>query len=167
MIRQAQPTDLGAIMAIIDATVAVMATQGNKQWDENYPTQAVFAEDIARGALYVWCDDKDSIQGVACLDEQAHPAYSQLNWQLDERALIIHRLAVAPEARRQGIATQLMQFAERLARQKGLRQVRTDTYYCNHQMQALFQKMGYHAVGVCRFVDDLDDFYCYEKIWQT
>ena len=166
MIRQAKAEDLEAVMALIQATVAVMHQEGNHQWSEVYPVREDFAQDIEEGTLFVDCDEHNRPQGVVCLNDQQLEAYRGLDWQLDAPALVIHRLAVDPRARRQGIGTNLMRFAEQMALQQGLGQVRTDTYHCNERMQALFEKMGYRQVGQCYFVEDLAAFYCYEKLLQ-
>ena len=163
MIRKAKERDLAAIMAIIEATVAIMAAEGNDQWDDNYPTEAVFAQDIAEGALYVYCAASGAIQGVVCLNEEQIAAYETISWLADGPALVVHRLAVDPAARRQGVGTALMRFAEEVARSRNLGEVRTDTYHCNGRMQALFTKLGYQMVGQCTFVEELGLFYCYEK----
>ena len=164
MIRQAVPTDLDQIMAIIKRTVAIMNAEGNDQWSAEYPVQEDFAQDIARGELYVYCDEAGLPRGLVCLNEEQLEAYEPLAWRSDGPALVIHRMAVDPEARRQGIATKLMHFAESTAAERGLGQMRTDTYHCNERMQALFQKMGYQYVGQCYFVEELGPFYCYEKL---
>ena len=164
MIRQAIAEDLEDIMIMIHDTVTIMQTEGNNQWSEVYPVSEDFLQDIAQGALYVYCDEHNKPQGVVCLNDQQLEAYAPLAWQLKAPAMVIHRLAVAPQARRQGIGTKLMRFAEDLASQRGFKQMRTDTYHCNERMQALFQKMGYKKVGECYFVEDLAAFYCYEKL---
>ena len=164
MIRQATAADLDAVMAIIGATVAIMQTEGNNQWSEVYPVREDFAQDIIEGSLYVYDDEQNKPRGVVCLNDQQREAYAPLAWQSKKPALVIHRLAVDPQARRQGIGTKLMRFAEELASQRGFSQLRTDTYHCNERMQALFQKMGYRKVGECYFVEDLAAFYCYEKL---
>ena len=164
MIRQAAKADLDDIMAIIERTVAIMNREGNDQWSAEYPVRAEFEQDIVKEELYLYCDEAGTPRGLVCLNEEQLAAYAPLAWQLEAPALVIHRMAVDPAARRQGIATQLMRFAEKVAVERGLGQVRTDTYHCNERMQALFAKMGYHKVGQCSFVEELGPFYCYEKL---
>ena len=164
MIRQATIADLDDVMTIIQATVAIMNQEGNDQWSEEYPIRADFEQDIVKEELYVYCDKEGVPRGLVCLNEEQLEAYEPLAWQLETPALVIHRMAVDPTARRQGIATQLMNFAEDMAAQCGLQQVRTDTYHCNERMQALFEKMGYCKVGQCYFIEELGAFYCYEKL---
>ena len=56
--------------------------------------------------------------GTISLDEEQEAAYQQL-WAGSEPALVVHRLCVTPNRQRQGVARQLMDFTEDLARQQG------------------------------------------------
>ncbi|WP_425291000.1 hypothetical protein [Spirosoma linguale] len=50
-IRPATPADLPALMNLIRHVVPLMRKDGNFQWDEHYPNQTVFSDDIAKGQL--------------------------------------------------------------------------------------------------------------------
>lgn len=166
MIRLATAGDLDPLWALVGRAVTHMNALGNPQWGADYPTRAFYADDLARGELYVAVAADGSILGVACLNTEQSEEYAPLPWQITAPAMVIHRMAVDPSAQRQGVATSLFAFAEALARQKGIPAVHVDTYAQNDRMQALFRGRGCREVGLVHF--DREDrplgFPCFEKV---
>jgi GNAT superfamily N-acetyltransferase len=162
MIRKANSTDIKQIMIIIRETIAEMHSYGNHQWDENYPQEKDFLQDIQRGDLYV-SDREGSLVGFACIKKVEPAEYTSLPWSLQEPAMIVHRMAVAPAYRRSGIGTELMKFADEYALKNNVRYLKTDTYSINTKMNALFVKCGYKRIGEMSFLGKEKPFYCYEK----
>lgn len=164
MIRKAVREDLDKIMVIIEETIAVMEREGNPQWDDNYPRRTDFQRDIEENTLYVFADDGDEIKGLVCINDVEMPEYEPLDWSCRERALILHRMAVAPSSRREGIGSALLALAEELAAQQSVRCLKTDTYCDNDKMNGMFLKKGYSKIGEVHFGDIAGHFNCYEKI---
>lgn len=63
------------------------------------------------------------------------------------RSLYVDALAVEAGARRRGVATEMLEDAERLAQQRGLRGVALDTGLQNTGAQALYEAHGFEATG--------------------
>ncbi|SOD80661.1 GNAT family N-acetyltransferase [Spirosoma fluviale] len=145
-IRPATLTDLPALMNLIRHVVPLMRKAGNFQWDEHYPNQAVFSEDIAKGQLWVAYVD-GLLAGVAALTEDQEPEYAQVGFNVNERAIVTHRLAVDPAFRGRGVAVALLAQAEQLALERSIRFLRIDTNSENQVTQALFPKLGYRYAG--------------------
>ena len=162
--RLATPTDLPAILALIRRVVPLMNAAGNFQWEASYPNEAVFRQDIAR--QHLWLAELDGqLAGIAALTHNDQDAeYAQADWDVAEPALVTHRLAVDPAAQGRGVAAALLQKAEELARQQGLRVLRVDTNSENQATQRLFPKLGYRFAGeiTLAFRPGLR-FFCYEK----
>lgn len=163
MIRKAVMEDLKDIMEIIKQTIAEMQTYNNTQWDENYPQEKDFMNDIRKGDLFV-VEQEGKLVGFVCINKIEPVEYSGLNWLLNEATMIVHRMAVKPNFRRHGIGTELMKFADELALQNNIRYLKTDTYSINIKMNALFKKCGYDFVEEMSFLGKEKPFYCYEKI---
>lgn len=162
MIRTATAQDLDSIMNIIQSTIAEMQSYGNTQWDASYPQCADFQRDLDEKSLYVFELD-GAVAAFACLNSSEPAEYAGLAWSSNEPALVIHRMAVAPQHRRCGIASQLLDFAATLAAQRSLSWLKTDTYSINANMNALFIRAGYRKIGEMRFLSRELPFYCYEK----
>jgi len=163
MIRKAVLEDTKEIMEIIAATISEMRNYNNTQWDENYPQEKDFINDIQRGDLYV--SERDGkLVGFICINNIEPAEYNWLSWSLNGDCMVVHRMAVNSSLRRSGIGTELMKFADNLALASNIRYLKTDTYSINTKMNALFKKCGYALVGEMSFLGKEKPFYCYEKI---
>lgn len=163
MIRKAKLNDLNSIMEIIKSTVEEMKTYNNNQWDENYPQAKDFTNDIESGNLYV-DDDRGNIKGFICVNFIEPVEYENINWSSNDKSMVIHRMAVNPKFRQQGVASEMMHFAEKLASDNNVVYLKTDTYSINTKMNSLFKKFGFNLVGEMSFLGKEKPFYCYDKL---
>ena len=163
MIRKAKLSDLDAIMSIINETVKEMKSYGNDQWDENYPNSKTFINDIENESLYIYEED-NYIKGFVCIDYEQAKEYKDLNWSLNEKCMVTHRMAINSKFRNNQIASKLMDFCEELALKKGVKYLKADTYSINIKMNSFFKKRGYNFVGEVFFEGKEKPFYVYEKI---
>jgi ribosomal protein S18 acetylase RimI-like enzyme len=162
-IRLATKDDLPSLMALIRRVVPLMRATGNLQWDDTYPNEAVFQRDIDLDQLWVALVD-GKITGVAAVTTDQDPDYTQVGWDIEEPAIVVHRLAVDPAFRGQGAAGALMRKAEEVAVEGGITVLRVDTNTQNEGTQRLFPKLGYVLAGEISlaFRPGLR-FLCYEK----
>ena len=163
IIRLATLNDIPGIMRLIAEVVPAMNAAGNFQWDSSYPNAAVFEKDIESDQLWVADADGD-IAGVSAITTDQEPEYALVGWDLNETAIVTHRLAVSTRYRGKGIASKLMQQAEEEAIRRGIKTLRIDTNTSNQATQQLFPKLGYKYAGEIGlgFRPNLR-FYCYEK----
>ena len=162
-VRQGQVEDVAAVMALIRRVVPLMGAQGNLQWDAEYPNASVFEGDAQAAQLWV-AEVDGAIAGVAAITTDQEPEYAEVGWDTAEPAVVVHRLAVDPACRGQGIGVALMLQAEAVARARGIAVLRVDTNTENQATQRLFPKLGYALAGEIGlgFRPGLR-FCCYEK----
>lgn len=163
MVRLATNSDIPHIMQLIKEVVPLMRASGNLQWDDVYPNPQVFEQDIKDGQLWV-AELDNQIAGVTATTTEQYPEYAQAGMDINEEAIVTHRLAVSPRFQGCGIAKELMQQAEVVAQQRGILLLRVDTNSQNHATQKLFPKMGYEYKGeiTLQFRPGLK-FVCFEK----
>jgi len=163
LIRRATRQDFPALMALMRKVVPLMRAAGNLQWDENYPDDAVFSKDIEHDHLWI-AEIDSSIAGVAAVTTDQEPEYALVGWDIEEPAIVVHRLAVDPDFRGAGVASALMQKAETIAVERRIPVLRIDTNTNNGATQKLFPKLGYVLAGEIElgFRPGLR-FLCYEK----
>lgn len=166
--RAAAPHDCDSILTIIRQAQAQMRALGSAQWQDGYPARPDIESDIANGRGIVALMAADStpdtpeaaypeggrIVGYAAVVFDGEPAYTALEgglWQTPEPYVVLHRLAVADEAKRRGIATALMLHAAQLAARRGIPSFRIDTAHENHYMQALLTRLGFTPCGTVRY----------------
>jgi ribosomal protein S18 acetylase RimI-like enzyme len=141
-----------------------MRAAGNLQWDDHYPNEHIFERDIDNGELWVAESSPGMLAAVAAITTDQSPEYAGVGWDIDEPAIVIHRLAVDPDFRGTGLALSLMLLAEKVARERGISVLRVDTNTQNQNTQRLLPKHGYKLAGEIslEFRPGLR-FYCYEK----
>lgn len=163
MMRKAVMEDIKDIMGIIKETIIEMQSYNNNQWDTSYPQEKDFRSDIQKGNLFVLVRE-DKLAGFVCINKLEPVEYNGLNWSSNNDSMVVHRMAVKPAYRRNGIGTELMKFTEELVLKNNIKYIKTDTYSSNLKMKNLFQKSGYKFVEEISFLSKSEPFYCYEKI---
>jgi ribosomal protein S18 acetylase RimI-like enzyme len=163
-IRLAALTDVSKIMRLIDDLVPVMNAAGNYQWDNHYPNSGVFESDIAQNQLWL-AEESANIAGIIAITTHQSPEYIEAGWDINERTIVVHRLAVNIHYQGKGIAANLMKQAEMVAEQRNLNKVRVDTNVVNAATNKLFPKLGYVYAGeISLWHRPGMRFNCYEKI---
>ena len=163
-IRTATMQDLDAIMGVVSSATRHMDSQGIHQWDDIYPDRGALQADIEKRHLHVM-DIGGQIVGTISLNDVQSPEYSDVNWEFSGKALVVHRLSIAPSHQRQGLATRLMEFTEQEAEKQGYNTIRFDAFTENPGATALYEHLGYRKAGTVRFRKGL--FYCFEKRAKT
>lgn len=69
IIQKAVNKDLNSILEITKDALNAMKAMNFHQWDENYPNEIVFQEDIQAQELYVF-KENDEILGFICINEK-------------------------------------------------------------------------------------------------
>lgn len=160
--RKAAPGDLDAISALFRSAIAVMDENGIPQWDEIYPNEDDFREDIEKGQMLL-CEYGGRIASVFVLNRQRDDEYKNGVWRGDDDTCAeLHRLCVDPAFQNGGIGAETVRLAEELLRESGIKSVRLDAFSLNPYALRLYEKSGYRKVGEANFRKGL--FYLYEKL---
>ncbi|CAH2213235.1 GNAT family N-acetyltransferase [Tepidibacter aestuarii] len=161
LIRKALIEDLNNIMNIIANAINDMESKGIYQWDNTYPNEKIFSNDIFKNNLYLYVD-KNIIHGIIVLNEHQEDEYESLKWKyISGNHLIVHRLCVDPKYQGKGVAKDLMKFAEKYAKENNYESIRLDAFSQNERACKLYENFGYNKVGIVTFRKG--DFYCFEK----
>lgn len=165
-IQKANHKDLASILEITKDALNTMKAMNFHQWDENYPSEEVFQEDIQAQELYVFKENNE-ILGFICVNEKFEPDfYKQIsfNKNYDDKAFYLHRLAVKQSAKGKGVAQKLLNFCENFALQHQKASLRADTHSKNIPMNSLFKKLDFKFCGNFDIPHHQDTFFAYEKI---
>ena len=150
-IRAAVAQDIEAIEQLYDAVLEHLTATGNSTgWGNEYPVRADAEAALCESTLYVALLG-EKIAGTAIINQKPAEEYYGEPWKVDcewSETLIVHTLAVHPGYLRRGIAAALLRYAEKLARERGYRAIRLDSYRENKAAFALYEKLGYKFVGM-------------------
>ena len=148
--RKAKIEDLNQIMEAVEDSREVLRLQGNGQWQDGYPNQNDFINDINNGRLFVTFDkDPNNIVGVCALtyrEEDYHHLYEG-KWLTDLPYMVMHRISVKKEYRSQGYGKALFNVFIEVAKNKGYHSLRIDTHENNIRMRNIIQEFGFVFCG--------------------
>ena len=162
MIKKLSGDNLSDTFLIIKSVIDKMTDEMIHQWDEIYPGLEVLEQDIMNGEAY-GLFSLNELKGFVVLNEKYSPEYDSLDWaKVGGKSLIIHRLSVKASCQGQGIATTLMNFSEKYAKENGYSSIKLDAFLDNKTALNLYEKRGYHKVGTVTFRKGV--FNCYEKV---
>lgn len=164
MIRKAQITDLSKIKNLTEACALAMQEKKIFQWNEHYPSRQRLEKDIEKEELYV-LEEENRICGIIVLTPKMDEEYIPIQWLTPgNKNLYVHRLATQPAGWGSGYGRQLMDFAEKMAREQDYESVRLDTFSQNERNQKFYESRGYKRLGNIFFpMQSEHPFYCYEK----
>lgn len=154
MIRLAKESDLPAVAAIYEAILDQEDTTGNHYtgWQRGaYPTADTARGIFEAGTLYVGADEDGTIWGSMNLNGSQLPEYKNGSWSIpaeDNQVAVIHTLTIDPARAGQGLARQMVVFAEDTARSQGKTVLRLDTGVDNAPANHLYPSVGYRFAGV-------------------
>lgn len=163
MIRLANTKDLENIMKIISVIQKELQEEQNFQWSIDFddPNSNDFLNDIKEKSLYI-LEEENQIKGFLTiqLDKKEYVDFIKTT---EEKAYVLHRLAVPLPYRNQKIAWRLMTYAERLAINNQVFLLKADTEKKNYKMNNLFQKLGYKLIGDFKYSEYPGHYNYYEK----
>ena len=154
--------EIDQVMDLIQAAIEAMEKIGIFQWSSHYPSRELLLSDIAAGSLFA-ARVNGRVAGIMALNEDQQPGYKDLVWDDAEgRPLVIHRLGVHPAFQKQGLAKQLVRFAEQYAGENSYSSIRLDTFSGNFQAVGLYNALKYKHVGNINF--GIGDFWAFEMV---
>lgn len=151
--RKASAEDAARILEIIRQAQAQMRAAGSRQWQNGYPALGDILRDIERGYGYVLCQPGDAVPeavvayGAVVFDGEAAYDAIEGEWQTPEPYVVLHRLAVADEMKRRGVAGEFLRRVGMLALGRGVEAFRVDTNFDNRYMLRLLEKTGFRYCG--------------------
>ena len=160
-LEKASTDDRDEIVSLIHFVVEHLNQIGIPQWDERYPKASDIDEDIRKEQLYI-VRARRKIAGIITLNKESDSEYKNGDWIYagpDYR--VVHRLCVAPDMQGHGIGTRIMQMAEKMLWESGVKSVRLDAFSQNPYSLRLYEKLGYRVAGEALWRKGL--FYLMEK----
>ena len=145
-LRRAQLQDLTVIMKIIDDAKELLKKNGSPQWQNGYPDQETFTQDIVMQTNWILIND-NKVVATATLQLTPEPTYrniTQGQWQQpDEPYATIHRVAISSNYRGQGLSKLLFSNLLTVGQMQGIKNFRVDTHRSNKAMQHIAENFNF------------------------
>ena len=158
-IRLAEPSDMSAIMQVMDAAKQIMRASGNlHQWVNGYPSEAVIAADIEKHVGYL-IEEEGRIIAYFAFIPSPEPTYAKIyegQWLDDEMPYhVIHRIGSYPNVHH--VFDDIMEYCFSCDPN-----IRIDTHRDNNIMQHNIGKHGFTYCGII-YLANGDERLAYQK----
>lgn len=152
MIRLATAKDMEEAAKIYDEVLDYEAEHGTMtNWVKGkYPTGDTAKKALAAGTYYVGEDENGRLYGTVNLNHVQPAEYGNIPWTMageGDEVLVVHTLCIRPDCRGKNYAREFMAFAEELAKEKGCKVIRLDTWEGNEPAKKLYPSIGYRFAG--------------------
>lgn len=162
-IKQASSYQLVDALYLLKQCVLEMNRKGLKQWNSANPSPQVIREDIEKGTLYLYTDMK-IIKGMINLSEEVPDEYKEISWKgKADKVLYIKRFAIHPLWVDSEVASDLMEFAEKFAKDNKFTTVRLDLLDSYPVDDKFFTSRNFAAAGSFHSEFQKMLYTCYEK----
>ncbi len=145
MIRLATKNDLEDVLKIYRDAQKFIKTFNSPQWQDGYPNEKTFLNDLLNKQIYVNEIDGE-IKSVATIIG-IEPTYSYIEgaWLNDKPYLTIHRIATRIDALGKGYAKDFLDYAHQVLK---INNIRIDTHELNAPMIKFLNKNGFVYCGI-------------------
>ncbi len=120
------------------------------RWSKGkHPTAEGIRAYIEEGSMYLY-RKHDVITGAMAVTMYQGEDYHTIEWSLqiaDDEAAVIHILAVGPDSQGEGIGTEMIREAIRIAKMKGKKSVRLDALASNTPAHRIYERIGFEYRG--------------------
>ena len=156
MIRKAEMSDIAAIAdTYTELLTYEQQNGGHSNWRLGvYPTIAVPEAKVPTGTMYVLEENGEICASMVLNHDQAEE-YAGIGWQYpgeDDQVLVIHTLCIPPQKAGHGYGRQMVEYAQKYAKEYGCTTVRIDTYAHNEPAKRLYLKNGFRISGYGRIL---------------
>jgi GNAT superfamily N-acetyltransferase len=162
-ITQAKSSDLVEILYLLRVCIRDMNAKGFWHWNSAYPSTGQIQKDLLDGSIYL-AKDNFVCKGLISLNYSEPEDYRQMNLSsTGSKPLFLHYMAVHPTWQGKGIAGNMIDFAQKMARDKGFTCIRLDIYQSSEAVRQLCEKLSFRVIGSFQANYQRIPYVCYEK----
>ncbi|GIO23301.1 GNAT family N-acetyltransferase [Oceanobacillus sp. J11TS1] len=165
-VRNGTPDDFQEVMQIIHKARNSLIESGSPQWsDEDSPKEDEIKREIEKGNNYLLIID-ELIIGTAIITDEEEQPYSTINygeWDASEgKYATIHKFAIDPAIGGKGYGKLFLNLLLFGCKEKGISEIRIDTYPKNRAMQRVILSAGFVFKGIIHLPFPNGERYAYQ-----
>jgi GNAT superfamily N-acetyltransferase len=162
-IIQAKPSELIEILYLLKVCILDMNKKGLKHWNSTNPDSERMQQSLDSGFIYL-AKDNGVCKGMVTLNDLEPDDYKQVDFPSGrKKPMYLQNMVVHPKWQGQGIAKQLIEFAQKLAREKGFDSIRMDVFKPSEDARQLCEKQSFKEVASFLAAYQKIPYICYEK----
>ena len=146
--KLAKVEQLPKIWEIFEDAIERRRLDGSNQWQNGYPNPDVIKQDIEAKNGYILCLE-DEIIGYAAVIFNDEPAYDSIDgkWLSTGDFVVLHRIVISKNHAGKNLSAKIMECAEFIAKDAGIKSLKVDTNFDNHSMIKILEKCGFQLCG--------------------
>ncbi len=153
LIRPATEQEIHTVLEILLTGKKALAMAGVDQWQDNYPTFEMIADDVSKKESYLLFIDDQPV-ATFVFTEALDFAYDESGaFLLPPPYTSLHRVAVLPEMKGRGIGGLLVDYCKEQSCRINAVGLRCDTHADNKSMRRMMIKNGFIDRGSIRLAD--------------
>ena len=150
-LNQAEIQDFDSIISFYDDVTDRTPEIGKyARWSKRkHPTLEGIKAYIEEGSMHLYKEDNVIVGAMAVTMYQGED-YHAIEWLqqvADDKAAVIHILAVNPDYQNKGIGTEMILEAIRLAKENGMQAIRLDALASNTPAHKIYERLGFEYRG--------------------
>jgi ribosomal protein S18 acetylase RimI-like enzyme len=150
-LNQAEIEDYDSIIAFYDdVTGRTPDMTVYARWSKRkHPTLEGIKAYIEEGSMYLY-KEQSVIVGAMAVTMYQGEDYHAIEWSqqvADDKAAVIHILAVSPDYQGKGIGSEMVREAINLAKEKGMQAIRLDALASNIPAHRMYERLGFEYRG--------------------
>jgi ribosomal protein S18 acetylase RimI-like enzyme len=162
-IIQAKQADIIEILYLLRVCILDMNEKGLKHWNSAFPGAEMIQQNLDNGSIYL-AKEKGVCKGMVTLNEHEPEDYKQLNFQSNsQKPLYLQNMAVHPKWQGMGIAKLMVEFSQKLAKEKEFDCIRLDVFKPSDNARQLYEKQLFKEIATFHTTYQKIPFVCYEK----
>ena len=162
-INQARPNDLIEILFLLRVCTLDMNSRGLKHWNSAFPGTEVIQSDLEKGSIYL-AKEKGVCKGMVTLNDREPEDYKDMTFNSGiNKPLYLQNMAVHPKWQGMGIASLMIDFAQKFAKDRGFNCIRLDVFKPSQSARNLYEKQLFREVASFHSAFQKIPYICYEK----
>jgi predicted acetyltransferase len=157
-IHKVSKDDLPKVMIITASAKKLLKSNGSLQWQQGYPNEETFTNDIKNGNLYGLYEDNE-LRGYGAYIFGKDLNYVEIEggkWEIpaNDKDMAIHRVAVDENCHGKKYGIKILEYGVKYARKLGCLTVKVDTHKNNIPMQKCISKSGFIYRGIIKILTE-------------
>ena len=156
-IHRIEKDDIQRIMKITNDAKYLLKQNGSLQWQQGYPNENTFFNDINNKSLYgIYENNKLMAYGAYIFGKDINYVEIDGKWDIpaNEKDLAIHRVAVDSNCHGKKYGVKILKYGIIYAKKLGCITVKVDTHKNNIPMQKCINNSGFVYKGIVKIIRD-------------
>lgn len=163
-IELSDKSDINEVMLLTDKINKDLLKNNMSQWNNGYPNEKVFLNDISINSQYKMLDENNKLIGYGSINKIQHQTFSEANWiDKSDNFRLIYRLGIDPDYQNQGLAGKMMDFLENIARNEKVSSIRLGALSSYLKVVEFYKRRNYQISDEKYFPISKMKYYLMEK----